>query len=316
MKVLIIGAGAVGISMGATLKESGAEVDFIARGETKDKINKDGIKRLGLLGDITIPAGCVTAYDDYGVLTADDYDYILITVKNTANEEVSEQLGTRTDILKDGGCLVFMQNGIGYEQPFLDYFDESVVYHSRVITGFKKDELNESTVTVHQAPVLIGSVYGYGCEPVEALAEALNSSGIPSRADDDVDKALWAKLIYNTTLNPLGAILNMSYGELAESTYAHAIMDTLIEETFMIMDAAGAETYWSNADEYRADFYGKLVPDTADHRSSTLQDIERGRKTEIDFMTGSLLNLASQYDVVVTMHSMIYYLIKALEEKF
>jgi 2-dehydropantoate 2-reductase len=93
-------------------------------------------------------------------------------------------------------------------------------------------------------------------------------------------------------------------------------MDTLIEETFMIMDAAGAETYWSNSDEYREEFFGKLVPDTAEHRSSTLQDIERGRKTEIDFMTGSLLNLASQYDVVVTMHSMIYWLVKALEEKF
>jgi 2-dehydropantoate 2-reductase len=316
MKVLIIGAGAVGVAMGATLKEGGAEVDFIARGETKDKINEDGIKRLGLLGDITIPAGCVGAFDDYGELEADDYDYILITAKNTANEEISEQLGARTDILKADGKIVFMQNGIGYEQPFLDYFDDSAVYHSRVITGFKKDEPNESTVTVHQAPVLIGSVYGYGCEPVEELADTLNAAGIPAKADDDVDKALWAKLIYNTTLNPLGAILNMSYGELAESTYAHAIMDTLIEETFMIMDAAGAETYWNNSDEYREEFFGKLVPDTAEHRSSTLQDIERGRKTEIDFMTGSLLNLASQYDLVATMHSMIYWLVKALEEKF
>jgi 2-dehydropantoate 2-reductase len=313
---LIIGAGAVGIAMGATLKESGAEVDFIARGETKASINADGIKRLGLFGDISIPAGQIRAFDDYSELESDAYDYILITSKNTANEEISEQLGTRADVLKAGGCLVFMQNGIGYEQPFLDYFDDSTVYHSRVITGFRKDKPNESTVTVHQAPVLIGSVYGYGCEAVEPLAEALSTSGIPAKADDDVDKALWAKLIYNTTLNPIGAILNMSYGELAESTYAHAIMDTLIEETFMIIAAAGADTYWRDADEYREEFYAKLVPDTAGHRSSTLQDIERGRKTEIDFMTGSLLNLASQYDVVATMHSMIYWLIKAMEEKF
>jgi 2-dehydropantoate 2-reductase len=316
MKVLIIGAGAVGVAMGATLAKSGVEVDFIARGETKDKINADGIKRLGLLGDIVIPAGTVAAYDDYAGLEAGAYDYILITAKNTANDEISAALGERVEVLKSGGCLVFMQNGIGYEQPFLDYFDDSAVYHSRVITGFTKNELNESTVTVHQAPVLIGSVYGYGCEAVKPLAEALSSSGIPAEADDDVDKALWAKLIYNTTLNPLGAILNMSYGELAESTYAHAIMETLIEETFMIIEAAGAETYWKNSDEYREEFFEKLVPATAEHRSSTLQDIERGRKTEIDYMTGSLLNLASQYDVVATMHSMIYWLVKALEEKF
>lgn len=316
MKVLIIGAGAVGIGVGATLKNSGADVDFIARNETAKKLESDGIKRLGILGDIVIPSGQVGVFEDYEALKEDDYDYVLITAKTPANDEISESLGGRSDILKEGGKLVFMQNGIGYEQPFLDFFDEDSIYHSRVITGFKKQEANESVVTVHQAPVLIGSVYGYDAEPVEQLAKALDASGLPARTDDEIDKALWAKLIYNTTLNPLGAILKMSYGELAESTYARAIMDTLIEETFAIMDAVGAKTYWDNADDYRDELYDKLIPDTADHRSSTLQDIEKQKKTEIESMTGGLLSLASQCDVVATMHSMVYWLIKAMEEKF
>lgn len=316
MKVLIIGAGSVGIGVGASLKNSGVDVDFIARNTTKSRIESDGIRRLGIFGDIAIPAGQVGVYDNYADLKEADYDYVLITAKTTANEEISELLGNRSDILKAGGRIVFMQNGIGYEQPFLDFFDEETIYHSRVITGFKRQEANESVVTVHQAPVLIGSVYGYDTAPVEPLAKALDESGIPAKVDSEIDKALWAKLIYNTTLNPLGAILKMSYGELSESAYAHAIMDTLIEETFAIMDAVGAKTYWENADEYRDELYGKLIPDTANHRSSTLQDIENRRKTEIESMTGGLLNLASQCDIVATMHSMVYWLVKAMEEKF
>ncbi len=316
MKVLIIGAGALGIGIGASLKDSGFDVDFFARGTTKEAIDKYGISRKGIFKDIIIPAGGVGTYDDYEKLPEEEYDYIIISTKTIANYQVSENLDNNSICMKEDCKIVFMQNGMGYEEPFMRFFEQHEVYHSRVITGFRKDNPNESIITAHQNPVLIGSIYGYSNEAVEPLAAAIDKSGIPAQTETDISKALWAKLIYNTTLNPLGAILGMSYGELADSDYAHSIMDILIEETFEIMNRAGGKTYWSDADEYRNALFNDMIPVTYEHRSSTLQDIERKQKTEIDTLTGALLNVASDCNMAAPMHSMIYSLVKALEEKF
>lgn len=316
MRALIIGAGALGVAIGASLKESGFEVDFFARGATKNSIDEYGISRKGCFKNIEIGAGEVNTIDTYENLPEDAYDYVIISTKTIANEEVSTSLSQNRECMKNNCKIVFMQNGMGYEQPFLRYFGQDIIYHSRVITGFKKTTANESELTTHQAPILIGSIYGYGVEAVELLVEAINDSGIPTEVDLDLGKALWAKLIYNTTLNPLGAILGMSYGELADSDYAHSIMDILIEETFDIMKTSGGTTYWESADEYRQVFFDEIIPITYDHHSSTLQDIERKQKTEIDTLTGSILGLASQCNLAAPVHSMIYSLVKAIEEKF
>ena len=316
MKVLVIGAGALGIGIGASLKKSGVQVDFIARGETKDAILSNGISRLDVFEDIVIPAGEVGVYDDYDKLPEKSYDYIIISTKTTANEEVSEEVRNHTACMKDDCRIVFMQNGMGYEESFEERFEEEMLFHSRVITGFKKNKPNESTLTAHQAPILIGSIYGFDVEAVKPLADAINASGIPAETTDEINKALWSKMIYNTTLNPLGAILGMSYGELSDSEYARSIMDILIEETFEIMKESGGVTYWDDPDEYRTVLFEEMIPMTYEHRSSTLQDIEKKQKTEIDYLTGSLLGIASSCNVAAPVHSMIYSLVKAKEEKF
>ncbi len=317
MKVLIIGAGSVGIGIGASLRCSNVDVDFITSTfEVKRAIDEGGIARKGLFGNVSIASGQVGVYEEYAKLPKDAYDYVIIATKTIANLEVAIKLSEAEACMKDNGVIVFMQNGMGYEAPFLEYFHESSLYHSRVITGFRQEVINESTVTAHQAPILIGSIYGGDLEVVRPLAEAINRSGLPAQVDEDIAVALWDKFIYNTTLNPLGAILNMSYGELAESDYAHSIMDILIEETFAVIRTAGCRTNWDNADDYRDYLFNEMIPVTSAHRSSTLQDIRRKKKTEIDTMTGSLLAIASQCNVAVPVHSMIYSLIKAMEEKF
>ena len=319
MKILVIGAGALGIGIGASLKNGGAEVDFFARGTTKEVIEKDGVVRRGLFGDTSFPGGSVGCFDDYSALPKDAYDYVIVATKVTANEEVATKLSAVRDILKENAKIVFMQNGIGYEKPFLEYFDEDELFHSRVITGFYRESgSNISEVTVHQSPVLIGSIYGLPTEAVQPLVDVLEKGGVPARTvmAEELSEALWSKFIYNTTLNPLGAILGKTYGQLGDSEYARSIMDILIEESFAVMKSCGAKCFWNSAETYRQALYGVLIPETYNHQSSTLQDIQKKQKTEIDFITGSLLQIASVNNVDVTMHSLVYTLVKALEEDF
>ena len=123
-------------------------------------------------------------------------------------------------------------------------------------------------------------------------------------------------MIYNCTLNPLGAIVGVHYGALSENEHSLAIMNDTMDELFAVMHAAGYSTYWPDADSYRKDFYAKLLPDTYNHNSSTLQDIRAKRPTEIETLTGTILQLAKEHGVPVPVNTMLYRLIKTLEANY
>ena len=79
------------------------------------------------------------------------------------------------------------------------------------------------------------------------------------------------------------------------------------------MTAAGYETHWRSAEDFLRVFYDKLVPDTAEHKSSTLQDIAAGKKSEIEALTGAVLALAEKYGVDIPYNRTIYSLVKYIE---
>ena len=180
--------------------------------------------------------------------------------------------------------------------------------------GFERTSPYVTNVTVHTAPILLGSLHGEPIDGLKPLAKAISDSGIPSETSEDLIPALWAKMLYNTTLNPLGAIMNMSYGQLASSEYLVSIMNKLIEETFAVMNAAGYKTFWDDPEEYKSTFYGKLVPDTFAHRASTLQDIEKHKKTEIDTLNGCVQRIGIKYGVPTPTHDIIVEMIKGIED--
>ena len=123
-------------------------------------------------------------------------------------------------------------------------------------------------------------------------------------------------MLYNCTLNPLGAILDVTYGKLTENEYSKELMDKIIDEIFEVINASPYTTLWNTADEYRQIFYSKLVPDTYNHYSSTHQDIKRKIKTEIDTLNGKVIELGEKYGVDVSTNKIIYSLIKAIESEF
>lgn len=171
-----------------------------------------------------------------------------------ADEEIAKSLDNNRNIIAPEGKIVIFQNGWGNDEVFLKYFDKNEVYNARIITGFERVTPENSKVTVHTAPILLGSLYGADNSCMEPLAAAINNSGIPSEVSADIGKALWAKMLFNTTLNPLGAILNSSYGELSESESACDIMNQLIDETYSVLLAEHLETFWSTPEEYRKVF--------------------------------------------------------------
>ncbi|MBE6496083.1 MAG: 2-dehydropantoate 2-reductase [Methanobrevibacter thaueri] len=314
MNILVIGAGAVGIGLAASLASQGENVSIYARGETARAIRENGIRRVGLFEHIKIEN--LPVYDDYNDIPENTFDYIIIASKTTANEDISDNLNNQKDILKESGKILIVQNGFGNDEPYLRYFPKKQVYCARIITGFARPERHISEVTVYTEPMQLGSLQNQDTRCLQEIADLITASGIKCEVTDEVDKYLWAKMLYNCALNPLGAILNKTYGELTENPYTLDIMNSIIDEIFEVIKASPYETFWANADEYRDVFYSKLVPDTYNHYSSTHHDLQNRKRTEIDSLNGKVIQLGEANNVNVKTNKFIYNLIKAIENSF
>ena len=314
MKILLIGAGGVGIGLATSVASQGADVSIYARGKTAKAIRENGIRRTGLFTHYEIKD--IPVYETYEEIPKGTFDYIFIASKTTANEDIADNLNNHRDILKDDTKIIIFQNGFGNDAPYLKYFTKDQVFSARVITGFTRPERHISEVTVYTEPILLGSLQKEDPRCLQEIADLITASGINCEVTGEVDKYLWAKMLYNCTLNPLGAILDVTYGQLTENPYTLEIMNSIIDEIFEVINASPYETLWQNSDEYRNIFYSKLVPDTYNHYSSTHQDIKRKIPTEIDSLNGKVIELGEQFNIDISTNKLIYNLIKAIESTF
>ena len=316
MNVLVIGAGAVGIGLAASMLSQNAKVSLFARGETARAIKENGIKRCGLFEHYSFGKDEVIVYESYEDIPKDAFEYVFITSKTTANDDISKNLNENRQILKDNFKIIIFQNGFGNDEAYLRFFDKTEVFSARLITGFARPKRHVSEVTVYTEPILIGSLQNQDPSDLKPIADMITASGINCELTDEVDKYLWAKMLYNCALNPLGAILDVTYGKLTENEYTIEIMNKILDEIFEVLKASEYETLWDNSDEYKDIFYSKLVPDTYNHYSSTHHDIKMKIKTEIDSLTGKVIELGERNNVDVSTNKIIYNLIKSIESDF
>lgn len=310
MRALVYGGGAVGLGLASCLLKSHVCVDIIARPDTVSALRQNGLVRNGIFGDFRSPASAFGSYASLTELPDLTYDYILACTKSFDSHDAAEDLCRRRSLFADKTKIVLFQNGWGNAEAFLAFFEKERIYNARVITGFQRDKPHEVTVTVHADAIHIGSLFDCDLPAVAELAQAINGGGIPCEVTRDIGKDIWAKMLYNCALNPLGATLDVTYGTLAQHDATRAIMDGIIREAFDVMTRAGYQTHWLSAEDFLEVFYGRLVPDTAEHRSSMLQDIAAGKRSEIDALNGAIIRLAEGLGTDVPYNRVAYNLVK------
>jgi 2-dehydropantoate 2-reductase len=307
-RILVAGAGALGSVVGGLLAGSGAPVTLLGRPRHMEAVRRHGLAIDGLFGTHRVRGlACVTEGEALG----GPYATILLTVKAYDTAAVAARVAPA---LTADGFLVSMQNGLGNLEAVAEAVGAERVLGARVIFGAEVTAPGAARVTVIADPVLVGSP-----DPSDArrsaaarrLAAALAAAGVPAEATDRLVSALWAKVLYSAALNPLGALLGATYGELAADPDARAIMDAAIDEAFAVAGAEGVALPWPDAAAYRSEFYGRLVPSTAEHRSSMLQDVERGRRTEIDAINGHVARRGEAHGIPVPANAMLTRLVRA-----
>jgi 2-dehydropantoate 2-reductase len=306
LKVLVMGAGAVGLGLASFLLQSRCRVSLVARDDTD--LVENGLYRTGIFGEFHSKA-----FDIFQDSAKDEkFDYILVCVKSFDTKKAAQQL---QEWFPSPARIVLCQNGWGNAETFSKYFPEKNVFNARVITGFVRPRKNKVDVTVHAQPVHLGSLFSGDVECLEPLAKALEEGGLPCAVTPTLAKDLWAKMLYNCPLNALGALLKVPYGLLGEKESTRKIMQGIVEEVFAVMRAMDYETHWQDAERYLEDFYGKLLPSTYEHESSMLQDLRAEKITEIEAINGVIVQEGAKRNISVPYNLLVCNLIRFLQDK-
>jgi 2-dehydropantoate 2-reductase len=307
--ILITGLGALGTVFATLLKEAGHRVFALARENCRRAIGNGQLRVTGIWGEHKARLDGMECSID--PLRREAIDLVILTVKSYDTEAAIRQVAP----LVGAGTLVLVaQNGYGNYETVAGAVGREHTLLSRIIFGAKLHAAGEAEVTVIADDVRIGQPHNaVSRERVEAIAAAFRGAGIPTAYAGNIEAVLWDKILYNAALNPLGAILECTYGQLAERAETRQIMDAVIGEIFLVARAHGFALNWGSADEYRNHFYRSLVPPTAAHFPSMYYDVKCGKRLEIDALNGAIVRLAREKGIAVPVNEAITNIIKAKE---
>ncbi len=315
MNIMIYGGGAVGLGVASCLIEAGDSVYIVARPAAAAALETDGLHRTGIFGTLHHPPDRFQAAASAESFRGISMDFILVCTKSFDTENAALAL-------KNGGFdtfprtrFILFQNGWGNRETFAEIIPSRGVFNARVITGFERSTPSEVAITVHADDIHIGSFSPGAEEEAAGLCGSISRGGIPCSTTRSIAKDLWAKMLYNCSLNSLGAIFEVNYGALADNPHSKTLLDLIINECFDVLTRAGYSTHWPSADAYMETFYGALVPATRGHFPSTLQDLNAGKPTEIDSLNGAVIALARRHGVAVPVTSAAYQMVKFKESR-
>ena len=297
MKIAVFGAGAIGGYVAAKLHQGGADVSVIARGAHLRAIQANGltVKSNGQTVNARLPATDKT--EDAGL-----QDYVIVTVKANAlpaaAAEIAKMMGPNT-------VLVTISNGIPYwyfyglDSPWRDHVVESVDPGGRLFRllpphqvvgciAFHAAEVKEPGVIEHTYAnrFSLGEPDSSKCARAEALSQVLSNAGLNAPVHANIRNEIWLKLWGNLAFNPMSALTGLTVDQLAFRPDLRAAARTLMEEAATVAEALGAR--FTMSVDQRMDFTGSVGA----HKTSMLQDLERGRPMEIDALLGAVVELA------------------------
>lgn len=310
MRYLVMGAGSLGSVFGGLLLERGNEVTFVGTDDHLLAMQEKGLTITGIWGEHRLER--VKAY--YGTEgLSGTFDVILLSVKSYHTAQVISQA---LPFMEQGSLVVSLQNGLGNWEAIAAAVGWDRTVGARVIFGAAIEAPGTARVTVYADKVLLGSPSGsVEQERMQPVCDAFNEAHIPTLLSDDIETSLWGKVLYNCALNPMGAILNVPYGALREAPEVMEVVHRIIDEIFAVAGAKGVRLGYERPDAYFRTLVDDLLPPTASHRSSMLQDMEKGRRTEIDALNGAIGAYGRQLGIPTPVNDVITAIIKGLQRR-
>ena len=311
MRVLVFGAGAIGSAFGGFLSPH-HEVTLLGRRTHLEAIHKNGLRVSGIWGNHRFRNLKLVHRFDALLKEKEKFDLILVTVKSYDTESAAKSI---RKILGPKTLVLSLQNGIGNIETLQAHLPKKQILAGRIIFGVETTYQGSIKITVIAEPAAIGEPLGGKITPrVKKLVKLIHQAGIPAVPTSNVQGRLWLKVIYNASLNPLASLLHCHYGKLTESVATRMLMNQVIEEVYSVMHKTKIQLPVPDARAYQKLFYSKLVPRTFNHHPSMLQDLQHGKQTEIDSITGAVVRLGKKGRVPTPINQKLLALIREKEK--
>jgi 2-dehydropantoate 2-reductase len=300
MKIAVVGAGAMGSIFGARFHQAGHETVLVDVAQPLvDKINADGVTVIRGDDETVTRVPATTEPRTVGPV-----DVVVFFTKCYHTAAAAE--GARALVGPDT-VIASLQNGWGNGDVLAAAFPPGqvvvgVTYNSGLLQGPGR--------VLHPAeqPTLVGS-FSDGGDGAARLAEALESAGLATTVASPVRPEIWKKLILNAATLPASALTGMTAGALGSS---QDMLDLVSETTREAVTVARALGYDIDFDERIGTILG-LVEKAGPTKASMLQDVEAGRRTEIDVINGAVVRAADEVGVAVPINRALMELIKGWE---
>jgi 2-dehydropantoate 2-reductase len=276
MPVGVMGAGAVGGFFGARLAQIGATVMLIGRSGHVAAIGERGLE-LTSDGEVTLVP--MAASTDVAALA--DAEVVLVSVKSTDTDTVAASLAT---VLAPDALIVSLQNGVDNAWRIRERAAQPVVpaavYVSAEMTGPGQLRHNGGGQLVVGRPLAADE--SAATARLDQLVALFATAGIPCRRSDDIRVDLWTKLTANCAYNAISALTELRYRHLTADAGVREVMRLVIDENAAVARADGVPV----ATETLHDAVRRIAEVMPEALSSTAQDLQRGRLTEIDHLNG------------------------------
>jgi 2-dehydropantoate 2-reductase len=300
--VAIIGAGALGLLYAGPMRQKlGERCYFLADGSRYDRIKDGHFTINGKTEQFN-----VVSVDALTERLVEKPGLILVAVKNHHLNDIRKLLDAA---VSDDTIIISILNGIDSEAFLEDHCPQAAVI-SCVAVGM--DAVKENRVLSFTAfgRLIVGSTDNDKNNPaLRRLATFLDYCEIAYEIPADIQRALWWKLMINIGMNQVSAVTGAHYGIFHTDRNTQLLMEAAMQETVDVAKAAGVDL----RDEDIPNLYAILNTLGADNKTSMLQDIEAERKTEAQWFSGLLIEIADQHGVDVPVNRALFQIIKIKE---
>lgn len=310
MQISIIGAGSLGLLFAARLAAA-SSVTVVTRLQAQaERIERDGITLLPLAGEKQFynPPACSITHS-MTIERSPDWVFLMTKQKDihsTLLKQLISMVGEDTRVL----CF---QNGLGHMEQLVEYVAPDKLWAAITTEAARRTGLTEVAHT-GQGITVFGPAFADvhrqagDQEAADKLATVLGDAGLSYRYESCMKLAIWEKLIINAVINPLTALLRIPNGQLCHGKEYIGLMNDLYREAVAVAQAEGvtvSSELW--------DRIGEICRSTAANHSSMLQDVEAGRQTENEWISGALRQIADKHPIDIPVTTIIYRLIRTME---
>ena len=331
VKIGFIGAGSIGSLFGGFLAsidsdENPLEIIFFGRRNHIDAINKEGLRLT--TGDKDSILKNIKGYESANDFTesleigeAYKFDFLFLTTKAYDTESSMVQF---KDLIESSNWFIILQNGVGNEALVKEYCNEDrilriVTSHGALLEGyghvrhtgvgftkigFAYLKPDNNTINIED--------YGKAEESLRLLKDLLSAAGLQTEIVDDIITCSWEKVFVNIGINAIGALTGLTNGQLLEKNSLREIMGKAVEEALEVAHAKQIDL--SNRDYVELMY--SVAKKTYNNKNSMLQDVLRGKPTEIDFINGRIVEFGKKLGIAVVTNELLTALIKGLESSF